>query len=266
MEAVVDWHSSTSDQTSTWLIFLINHKLLVPLISQQVMLGGLLLLLTSWWFKDRFIQHTHTSVYSLQLVSWMHTSSKSSSSHFIIRLVMLSRIVWSSDWYPSSSSSSSSSSSLLSALRLVDRCMFCSHSRQCTVQLTRWAWRGAVIIYSSHEHSKHRGTIVLQCRQAYQRLLEVDLVSVSCDAGFQLHRGQEVLLRLVVPPQLKMQRHTAVYTIDNMITRPLYWKQYIPVRRGSAWWSLQVESCDGEHHRNPEIGENLHKTFTSENI
>lgn len=77
----------------------------------------------------------------------MHTSSKSSISHLIMRLVILSRIVCSSDWYPSSSSSSSS---LSSAPRLADRRMFCSHSRHCTVQLTRWAWDGTSTIYSWH--------------------------------------------------------------------------------------------------------------------
>lgn len=71
------------------------------------------------------------------LSEWV-TSSKSSSSLLSIRLVMLSKIVWSSDWYPSSSPSSSLSSSL----ELADWCVACSHSRQWTVQLNRWPCGG----------------------------------------------------------------------------------------------------------------------------
>lgn len=48
---------------------------------------------------------------------------------------------------------------------------------------------------------------MLQCSREYQWLLEVDLVSECCDARFQFHRGQEVLFRLVVPLQLRIQRH-----------------------------------------------------------
>lgn len=61
---------------------------------------------------------------------------------------MLSKIVWSSDWYPSFSSSSSLSSSL----ELADWCVFCSHSRQWTVQLNRWPCGG-----KKHTLKKHVG-------------------------------------------------------------------------------------------------------------
>lgn len=47
---------------------------------------------------------------------------------------------------------------------------------------------------------------MVQCKQEYQRLLEVDLVSVSSDAWFQFHGGQEVLFRLVVPLQLRTSK------------------------------------------------------------
>lgn len=80
----------------------------------------------------------------------VHTSSKSSSSHLIMRRVVLSRIVCRSHRYPSSFSSSSS----LSALGLAALCMFCSHSRQCTVQLTRWAWNGTNTVNNLHQHRR----------------------------------------------------------------------------------------------------------------
>lgn len=39
----------------------------------------------------------------------------------------------------------------------------------------------------------------------HQRLLEVDLVSQSCDARFQLHWWQQVFFRFVVPFDLSTQ-------------------------------------------------------------
>lgn len=61
-----------------------------------------------------------------------HTSSKSSSSHLIIRLVTLSRMAWSSSWNPSSSSSSSSLSPLEESRT------HWYHSRQWMVQESKW--------------------------------------------------------------------------------------------------------------------------------
>lgn len=72
-----------------------------------------------------------THWYMLEL---SHTSSKSSSSHLIMRLVTLSRIAWSSSWNPSSSSSSSSLSPSEGSRTLW------YHSRQWIVQESKWAW------------------------------------------------------------------------------------------------------------------------------
>lgn len=49
----------------------------------------------------------------------------------------------------------------------------------------------------------------------YQRLLKIDLVPNSCDAWFQFDRRQEVLFRLIVPPQLRIQKDLAPNVMDN---------------------------------------------------
>lgn len=165
----------------------------------------------------------------------MLTSSKSSISHFIMRLVMLSRIVCSSDWYPSSSSSlSSSSSSPSSTLRLAACRMFCSHRRQWTVQLRRWPW-GKKPNCGYQQTNARIGRLNPGAQSEYQWLLEVDLVSVRCDAWFQFHRGQKVLFRLVVASQLQIQIQIHRHDVKPTFISTDRWKHLLVLLLTDLW-------------------------------
>ena len=162
------------------------------------------------------------------LLSLMHTSSKSSSSLLIMRLVMLSRIVCSSDWHPSSSSSSSS---LSSSLGLAVRRMFCSHSRQCTVQLTRWAWNGTNTIYSKtltqqkkkYSHKKAPMQWVVPVAPGGRLGLRVLWCTVPVSPG----AGGLVQARSTASAKdTKTWDSMALHVIDHMTNRLLYVTQY----------------------------------------
>lgn len=200
----------------------------------------------------------------------MLTSSKSSISHFIMRLVMLSRIVCSSDWYPSSSSSlSSSSSSLSSTLRLAACRMFCSHRRQWTVQLRRWPWGKKTKLWLPTD----------ECTYWQIKPWSTEWIPVAPGGRLGLHA---LWCMVPVSPGAKgpVQTRSSVSATDTD-TDTQTWREadihinrqvetstsftsHRPVRRGFAWWSWQAESCVGEHRRTPETGKSAIPTIKKE--